>query len=265
MTHFADYPYCLPRKVERAFLIELRGALDIALLRATELQHLSEEYRRGSSVAGTRLATPRYIDSITAETRFLAAVEAFVSAWTRASLILVPVKKGRHQKRGLHLRRAVGLHERDILVLDNGRRSLRNAWMHLDEILGDWAGERRGDVQPSVFADGDQGYALQAVRGAVRIIDAARLIVAIPPRGVWSLQHHFAQSRDLHLWTRMALDDTALRWICVEGVWGIPVYWGNGERWMMRALDLEHPFEVIAATRLEMLEAFAQAARRRSC
>jgi hypothetical protein len=268
-----DYPYSLDRQTEHVFLQELVKVLEIALWRAGEIEECVAEIRKTGAVAARPVAYPFSGKVVSGETRLFGSIEAFLSAWARASLIIFPTGKQRgsrgderDQARGRHLRAVLRIRE-PWSQFSAEDRKLRNGWMHLDEDLGRWSEQRKGDVAASAVGGGSGREWYQLARGgAVRIVDVENLAVALPLRGVWSLNpvfHKCKELRDQALW---AIEDSDIRWHCVDGICGIIVCWAGFGRlpaaWMIKSLSLREPFTVEAPTRQELVRAFAEAVAR---
>jgi hypothetical protein len=260
-----EYPYSLDRQTEHVFLQELVKVLEIALWRAAEIEECVAEIRTDGAVAVRQVAKPYWGKAVSGETRLFGSVEAFLSAWARASLIIFPNRKNdeRDQARGRHVRAVLRIRE-PWSAFSAKDRDLRNGWMHLDEDLGSWSEQRAGDISASAVGGGSGREWYQLARGgAVRIVDVEHVAVALPLRGVWSLRPYFHECKELLEQALRAVRDADIRWHCVDGVCGIIVCWAGFGRspaeWMIKSLSLREPFTVSAQTRQELIQQFAYA------
>lgn len=259
-----QYRYSLDPQTERVFLQELASVLDIALWRASEIEECIVEIRQEGRVASRPLACPYFGSrAVSGETRLYGAIEAFLAAWARASLILSPSgDRGRYRRRGKHLCAVLGIREASLHTRP-GDRSLRDGWMHLDEDLDDWAKQRDGQVAASSIGGPEETWHHLALGGSIRIVDVDHVSVALPLRGHWSLRPYFHRCRDLRADVARAIESAPYRWHRHDGVCGIVAAWiGQEPLWMMKALSLPEPFTVTAPSRPELLHAFAEAVSR---
>lgn len=198
---------------------------------------------------------PYFAQVVSGPTRILAAIEAFLAAFARASLILYPIGKV-HSARGRHLRAALG-RDREHNDPFNNRR-LRDGWMHLDEDIGLLAADGRV-VPTSVVSTGADRWYSEALRGAVRIVDARDVAVALPRRGVWSLRPYFHECTSL-LQDISATLTNPYRWERVGDVQGLAVGWsGKSETWMLKSLTRGCTVTVTARSYNEAVAAFQAA------
>jgi hypothetical protein len=249
------YPYSLDPETERVYLLELASILDVIRWRADELESCAGEVRHKGTL---REIPDRYGRSpISGATRLTGAIEAFLAAYARASLILYPVAK-RHEARGRHLRRvlSIGTFAGDERLKDRG---LRNGWMHLDEDIGAIALERNGHIAEGVVVPKGTPWYAFVESGAIRMVDPERLTIVLPKRGMWSLRPYFHRCSDVQAMVRVALANPD-RWECVDGVCGIASGWNTRpETWMIRSLGGDARIEVRAESYRAVVADFASA------
>jgi hypothetical protein len=129
------------------FLMEIGELIDSLLFRLEALERISEDWRRHREQAETEgnrnrweFSQNAFTDAIGAQTReqgrFFDALEAFLAAWSRLSLIFFPARGGKdsalfRNARGNILRMLLDVGDDSPL----GDRDLRNSWMHFDERL----------------------------------------------------------------------------------------------------------------------------------
>jgi hypothetical protein len=254
------YPYSLGPKAEYVFLSELRKVLDILLWRADEIESCMAEQRLTGAVTDQLMERGRWCKTISGETRLFGAIEAFLAAWARMSLLLYPIKE-RDQPRGQHLRFVLGIREVGPTAPLNDRK-LRDGWMHLDEDLGKLCSTREGDIAASAVATENEEWYHLARRGSVSVIDPKKVAIALTLRGAWLLKPYFHRCKELRNQVRFQISNE-YRWINVNGISGIAVGWsGRPERYMMKALGTKADITVESDTYSGVIAAFEQAVAR---
>ena len=122
---------------------EVRELIDALLYRLSELEQLSGSWkaanRRAESIASNQERSlgerfeGAFVKKGRAQTAAFHAIEAFLAAWARLSLLFFPQSKDPKAKnRGEVLRKVYLVDPRTSPLAD---RQLRNAWMHFDERL----------------------------------------------------------------------------------------------------------------------------------
>jgi hypothetical protein len=249
------YPYSLDRVTERVYLLELASILEVIRWRADELESCAGDVHHGGALVDIPLRRGK--SPISGATRLTGAIEAFLAAYARASLILYPSAK-RHEARGRHLRAilSIGMFHGDEWLKD---RRLRNGWMHLDEDIGTIALERSGEIAEGVVVPKGTPWYAFVETGAIRMVDPDNLTIVLPKRGMWSLRPYFHRCSDLQRTVKVALANP-YRWECVDGVCGIAAGWnGQPETWMIRSLGGDACIEVRAESYKELIAAFVRA------
>lgn len=250
-----DYPYSLDPETEDVFLHELSSVLDVALWRAAQIEQCIREVTRSGFLENLQIDPPYFGHSVSGATRILGAIEGFLAAFARASLIIYPSRRA-HLARGRHLRAVLGRDRRVTDIFNN--RDLRDGWMHLDEDIGHIAVER--SVAPtSVMTGGPDRWSAEALRGVVRVVDARELTVALPRRGIWSLRPYFHDCQELRQDVSVVLTNP-YRWQAVGDIRGRAVGWtGREETWMIKALTRGCPVTVTASSYRDAVAAFESA------
>lgn len=228
--------------------------LDIALWRAAQVEQCISEVSQTGTLRDLTVDPPYFCSSVSGATRLLGAIEGFLAAFARASLIIYP---GRRQSaRGKHLRAVLGRDRRHTDSFSD--RGLRDGWMHLDEDIGLIA-EERAIAATSVMTGGPESWYAEALRGVVRVVDARELTVALPRRGIWSLRAYFHDCSELLKDVHVALTNP-YRWETVGDIRGRAVGWeGREPTWMIKALTRGCPVSVAAPSYRDAVAAFEAA------
>ncbi len=156
------------------FLSELSNATAAALYRFSLLEQAASEWLTCTQ----RLARDEWLASedpearLQEQTRIFEALEAFLAAWARVSLMLFPSSRtSTARKRAKVLRTALGITQESPLT----ERNLRDSWMHFDERLDKadattQAGDRRLFVHSSEVTETRK-------RLCIRIVEVNTLVV----------------------------------------------------------------------------------------
>ena len=247
------YPYSLSEQAERVFLKELESVLDIALWRADEIEFYMKEQSEAGHFRDQSPPMGRWVKRVSGETRLFGSVEAFFSAWARASLILYPTRDG-NPLRGRHLRAVLGLGY-GLGSEEYRDRHLRDGWMHLDEDIDRIIG--MGGAAPSSVTTKDVEWYHLAIAGSVRVIDPVKVAVALPLRSVALLRPYFHRAETLRQHVVVRLNNE-YAWTTCDGVSGIVVLRREKDRqfFFIKALGIEANITVEAPTVPELKKAF---------
>jgi hypothetical protein len=156
------------------FLAELSRTSGAALYRFSLLEQAAREWLdlRTRLSRNGRLVSGHHEEQLQERTRIFEALEAFLAAWSRVSLILFPVShRSSARKRAKALRTALGITQTSPLT----ERHLRDGWMRYDERLDEAgtpaeAGPRQRFVHSSEVTE--RGKLL-----CVRIVEVNTLVV----------------------------------------------------------------------------------------
>jgi hypothetical protein len=156
------------------FLAELSSTSSAALYRFSLLEQAAGEWLRlrDRLAREGRLTIDDRGAQLQEQTRIFEALEAFLAAWTRVSLILFPASRSSTaRRRAKALRAAMGMTQASPLT----ERSLRDGWIHFDERL-DKAGTtiEAGACRPFVHSS---EVTETRKRLCVRIVEVNTLIV----------------------------------------------------------------------------------------
>ena len=207
---------------EIVYLLELRSLCDILLEQARRLEEAATAWVQADADAHRALNAsarhPTFEGSqtfgaiITEKTRQQGlawlALEGFLGAWARASLLLWPAPsrsrpaedRERTKARGRYLCRILGIDE--LHELNN--RQLRNDWAHYDERLDDIL--RDGIHVTAQRFSAEPGNAL-----TMRLIDLSNLRVTFAEERTADLRGLFAAARDLESRLQVAQDSISER------------------------------------------------------
>ncbi len=190
---------------EATYLAELENLCETMLLHAERFEEARQEWlQRRPRIASSRATQPSggltelghsIAESIPLQGNMWVALEGFLTAWARASLMLFPATpRGKKAKRARAEARSS--HLRDVLTIDDSHRlsdrGLRNSWMHFDEEL-DAALEEDGRVTPQRFVE----HFPSGASPTMRMIVVAENCVVFRDVDSYSLEELFAAGRDL--------------------------------------------------------------------
>lgn len=125
---------------ELTYVLELRDTTDLALGVFDDLAPALEAWQRGRAemerptrAVGDPGGPEAFNTAVTAQRDVFVGLEAFLSLWARASLLVAPSPRSPRATaaRGAHLRRVLGIGEDHAIA----NRALRDHWTHLDERL----------------------------------------------------------------------------------------------------------------------------------
>jgi hypothetical protein len=146
-------------------LEQLSGIWQSASRRAKRAGHIRDSRTRDSFDRALRR-------QLRAQTKAFDAIEAFLAAWARLSLLFFPsARRPKARNRGEVLRKVYLVDARTSPLAD---RQLRNAWMHFDERI-DHALETRTLGNRHQFTTGAHGT--QAAARSVRVVEMDNLVV----------------------------------------------------------------------------------------